>query len=80
MGRHTTLRQPGYLTPQRRLTYRQDLPPTSYVLAGASRARPKTSGGHVTSTCDAIVGPLDFRRKCLWKAAGAELSVAFCSL
>lgn len=79
-GRRTTLRQPGYLTPERRLTYRRDLPTTSFALAGASRARPQTSGGHVTSTCEAIVGPLDFRRKCLRKAAGAELSVAFCSL
>lgn len=55
-----------------------DLPPGSatnqlrpgWRLQGASQ---ETSGGHVTSTCDAIVGPL-FRRKCLWKAAGAELS------
>ena len=83
-GRRTTLRQPGYLTPERRLTYRRDLPTTSFALAGASRARPQTSGGHVTSHATLLLarstsgGSACGRpqgRSCLWRSAPFEASL-----
>lgn len=79
MGRHTTLRQPRVPnTPAEadlpRICTNQLRP--GWRLQGASQGFRRTRDVNVRRYCWST----RLRRKCLWKAAGAELAVAFCSL